>query len=73
MSGPRSGLMLSSLMCVLGSEGDGRVVTVVDMVVDAAVADRGTTVDEDAVAVGGAMESSEESAAEAPVETIVCR
>ena len=63
--------MLSSLMCVLGSEDDGRVVTVVDMVVDAAVADRGTTVDEDAV--GGAMESSEESAAEALVETIVCR
>ena len=64
--------MLSSLMCVLGSEGiDGRVVTVVDMVVEAAVADRGTTVDEDAVAVGGAMESSEESAAEALVETIV--
>ena len=61
--------MLSSLMCVLGSEGmEGRVVTVVDMVVDAAVA-----VDEDAVAVGGAMESSEESAAEALVETIVCR
>ena len=59
-------------MCVLGSEGmDGRVVMVVDMVVEAAVADRGTAVDEDAV--GGAMESSEESAAEALVETIVCR
>ena len=66
--------MLSSLMCVLGSEGmEGRgVVTVVDMVVDAAVADRGTTVDEDEV--GGESDvDSEESAAEALVETIVCR
>ena len=44
------------------------------MVVDAAVADRGT--DENAVVVGGAMESDidlEESVAEALVETIVCR
>ena len=66
--------MLLSLIYVLSSEGmDGRVVTVVDMVDDTAVADRCTTVDEDTVVVGNTMESSEESAAEALVETIVCR
>ena len=66
--------MLLSLMYVLSSEGmDDRVVMVVDIVDDAAVADKGTTVDEDTVAVDNTMESSEKSAAEALVETIVCR